>query len=82
MVSSEQLGQLLVVVEDDVGVPVLAGHSVSPQLLHEEHLVRELRGHTWNRDAHGLSEWGLTENEICTLSTVKRMKGTISDDNK
>ena len=30
-------------VEDDVRVPVLPGHRVRPQLLHEEHLVRELR---------------------------------------
>ena len=44
VVAPEQLGQLLVEVEDDVGVPVLARHRVSPQLLHEEHLVRELRG--------------------------------------
>lgn len=26
------------VVEDDVSISVLAGHSVRPQLLHEEHL--------------------------------------------
>ena len=29
-------------VEDDVGVLVLAGHGVGPQLLHEEDLVGEL----------------------------------------
>lgn len=30
-------------VEDDVGVAVLPGHRVRPQLLHEEYLVREVR---------------------------------------
>ncbi len=33
----------LMEVEDGVGVAVLARDSVRPQLLHEEHLVRELR---------------------------------------
>ena len=31
------------IVEDDVSILVLARHCVRPQLLHEEHLVRELR---------------------------------------
>ena len=35
--------------EDDVRVPVLAGNGVGPKLLHEEHLVRELRGGTWKK---------------------------------
>ena len=34
-------------VEDDVGVLVLAGDSVRPQLLHEEDLVGELRYRAW-----------------------------------
>ena len=33
----------LMIVEDDVSILVLARHCVRPQLLHEEHLVRELR---------------------------------------
>ena len=49
VVAPEQLGQLLVEVEDDVGVPVFARHRVSPQLLHEEHLVRELGRSSWAR---------------------------------
>ena len=48
VVAPEQLGQLLVKVEDDVGVPVFARNRVRPQLLHEEHLVRELRGGSWS----------------------------------
>ena len=43
VVAAQQLGQLLVEVEDGVRVPVLPRHRVRPQLLHEEHLVRELR---------------------------------------
>mmetsp|Transcript_14911 Transcript_14911/g.38197 ORF Transcript_14911/g.38197 Transcript_14911/m.38197 type:complete len:303 (-) Transcript_14911:5129-6037(-) len=43
MVSAEQLGELLVVVEDEVGTLVLANHGGGPQLLHEEDLVREVR---------------------------------------
>ena len=39
----------LVIMEDDIGVLVLSGHSVGPQLLHEEHLVCELRVVTWTR---------------------------------
>ena len=31
------------VVEDDVSVDVFPGHGVGPQLLHEEHLIGELR---------------------------------------
>ena len=46
VVAAQQLRQLLVEVEDDVGVPVLPRHRVGPQLLHEEHLVRELRTRT------------------------------------
>ena len=34
----------LVVVEDYVGLLVLAGHRFGPQLPHEVHLVRELDG--------------------------------------
>ena len=50
VVAPEQLGQLLVEVEDDVGVPVFARHRVRPQLLHEEHLVRELGGGSWSKE--------------------------------
>ena len=49
VVAAQQLGQLLVEVEDGVGVPVLPRHRVRPQLLHEEHLVRELRRSSWAR---------------------------------
>ena len=35
----------LVVVEDDVSLPVLAGDGAGPQLPHEVHLVRELNRH-------------------------------------
>ena len=42
MISSQQLGKLLVEVEDNISIPVLPRHGVGPQLLHEEHLVREL----------------------------------------
>ncbi len=51
MVAAEQLGQLLVEVEDGVGVAVLSRHCISPQLLHEEHLVGKLRRHTCNTRA-------------------------------
>ena len=44
--TSQQLGQLLVEVEDYVGVLVLAGDGVCPQFLHEEDLVGELRYRT------------------------------------
>ena len=41
-VTSEELGELLVEVEDDVRVSVLARNRVCPQLFHEEDLIREL----------------------------------------
>jgi len=43
VVAAQQLGQLLVVVENEIGVAILAWHCVRPQLLHEEDLVGELR---------------------------------------
>ena len=46
VIAAQQLGQLLVVVEDAVGDRVLTNHRVGPQLAHEEHLVRQIRiGH-------------------------------------
>ena len=42
VVAPQQLWQLLVEVEDDVCIPVLAGDGVCPQFLHEEDLVGEL----------------------------------------
>ena len=46
IITSEEFGQLLVVVEDDVSVDVLSGNGVGPQLLHEEDLIGELRRRT------------------------------------
>lgn len=39
------------IVEDQVGISVLAGHRICPQLLHEKHLIRKLnvRNVTWSR---------------------------------
>ena len=45
VVAPQELGHLLVVVEDDVRVGVPAGHCVGPELLHEEDLV--------GQDGHG-----------------------------
>lgn len=42
VVATQILGQLLAVVELDVGHSVLANHCVGPELLHEEYLVREV----------------------------------------
>lgn len=39
VVTTEILGQLLVIVEHDVGLAIFPDDSVQPQLLHEEHLV-------------------------------------------
>ena len=44
MVAPQVLGDLLVVVEHEVGHTIFANHRVRPQLLHEEHLVGQVRG--------------------------------------
>lgn len=43
VIAAQELGQLLVVVEDQIGVAIFAWHCVRPQLLHEEDLVGKLR---------------------------------------
>jgi len=43
VVAAQQFRQLLVEVENQVGVAIFARHRIRPQLFHEEHLVGELR---------------------------------------
>lgn len=43
MISAQQFRQLLMIMENQVGIAIFTGHCVGPQLFHEKHLVRKLR---------------------------------------
>ena len=76
VVAPEQLGQLLVEVEDDVGAPVLARHRAGPELPHEEHLVGELRVEAWK---HGYHEYRVAgTKEETSISIFVQINGFCS----
>jgi hypothetical protein len=49
VVAPEKFGQLLVEVENKVGIAIFSRHRVGPQLFHEENLIRELRNATFDK---------------------------------
>ena len=54
----------LMVVEYDVGIPILAGNRVCPELLHEEDLIRELERHAILRRPRFLDPVGQVTHKI------------------
>ena len=67
------------IVEDDVRVCVLARHRVSPQLLHEEDLIGELRSRTVSRGSSFFDPVGQVSNKIEEKITLRHRYDFVGD---
>jgi len=64
VIATQKLRKLLMIVEDQVGILVLARHRIRPELLHEEHLICELGTSAVTRGTRLLDPIGQVPNKV------------------
>ena len=69
----------LVIMEDDVSILVFSRNRVRPQLLHKEHLIRELWGNTCKKNTKNVRKIVYTRDVTATLSDIQRWFHTFTN---